>query len=397
MGKKEIYRALGLMSGTSMDGVDASIVCSSDGKNYITASKESRYFEYDKGLYQKLTILRDKITGSKDLKKYSHELKSIENEITLFHAKVANIMIKATSEKDLDIIGLHGQTIFHNSDEKISIQLGDGKLLSQLTKKNVVYNFRQNDLKNGGQGAPLTPIFHQYLVKKLSDEWWPILVLNIGGISNVTSIARLQEPIYNENNLNAEMQLFAGDIAPGNCLIDEWIRNNSKYKYDEGGLIAKSGKVDELILNQAIDNFLPRENYQNKSLDIKDFDNSFVRGLSLEDGAATLTHFTARLISEGLIHFILKNYTPKTNILSKAKCLVCGGGRKNKYLIEILKKNLDVKELASIDEYGHDGDFIESEAFAFLAIRSYLGLPISFPNTTGCKKPVIGGVFVKNY
>jgi anhydro-N-acetylmuramic acid kinase len=217
MEKKEIYRALGLMSGTSMDGVDASIVCSSDGKNYITASKESRYFEYDKGLYQKITILRDKITSSKDLKKYSHELKSIEKEITLFHAKVANIMIKATSEKDPDIIGLHGQTIFHNSDEKISIQLGDGKLLSQLTKKNVVYNFRQNDLKNGGQGAPLTPIFHQYLVKKLSDEWWPILVLNIGGISNVTSISRLQEPIYNENNLNAEMKLFAGDIAPGNC------------------------------------------------------------------------------------------------------------------------------------------------------------------------------------
>ena len=142
---------------------------------------------------------------------------------------------------------------------------------------------------------------------------------------------------------------------------------------------------------------IPRENYQNKSLDIKNFDNSFVRGLSLEDGAATLTHFTARLISEGLIHFILKNYTPKTNILSKAKCLVCGGGRKNKYLIEILRKNLDIKELVSIDEYGHDGDFIESEAFGYLAIRSYLGLPITFPNTTGCKEPTTGGVFVKNY
>ena len=397
MKKKEMYRALGLMSGTSMDGVDASIVCSDDGKNYIAQGKKNQYFEYDKDLYQKLTNLRDKITSSKDLKKYSHQLKSIEKEITLFHAKVANIMIKAKPEWEPDIIGLHGQTIFHNSDEKLSIQLGDGKLLSQLTKKTVAYDFRQNDLKNGGQGAPLTPIFHQYLVKKLSDEWWPILVLNIGGISNVTSISRLQEPIYNENNLNAEMKLFAGDIAPGNCLIDEWIRNNSKYKYDKDGLIARSGKVDELILNQAIDNFLPRENYQNKSLDIKNFDNSFVRGLSLEDGAATLTHFTARLISEGLIHFILKNYTPKTNILSKAKCLVCGGGRKNKYLIEILKKNLDIKELVSIDEYGHDGDFIESEAFAFLAIRSYLGLPISFPNTTGCKKPSIGGVFVKNY
>jgi len=398
MKKKEIYRALGLMSGTSMDGVDASIVCSYDGKNYITrGNKENQYFEYDKGLYQKLTNLRDKITSSKDLTKYFHELKSIEKEITLFHAKVANIMIKATPEGEIDIIGFHGQTVFHNSDEKLSVQLGDGKLLSQLTKKTVIYDFRQNDLKNGGQGAPLTPIFHQHLVRKLSNEWWPVLVLNIGGISNVTSTSRLQEPIDNDNNLDAEMKLFAGDIAPGNCLIDEWIRNNSEYKYDKGGLIAKSGKVNELILNQAIDNFFPRENHQTKSLDVKDFDISFARGLSLEDGAATLTHFTARLIGEGLIHFMLKNYASQINTLSKAKCLVCGGGRKNKYLIEILRKYLNIEELVSIDEYGHDGDFIESEAFGYLAIRSYLKLPISFPNTTGCKKPTTGGVLVKNF
>jgi len=397
MKKKEIYRALGLMSGTSMDGVDASIVCSSDGKNYISTENENQYFEYDKDLYQRLTNLRDKITSSKDLEKYRHELKSIEKEITLFHAKVANIMIKATPEWEPDIIGLHGQTIFHNSDEKLSVQLGDGKLLSQLTKKTVIYEFRNNDLKNGGQGAPLTPIFHQHLVRKLSDKSWPVLVLNIGGISNVTSISRFQELTDNNKKDDAEMKLFAGDIAPGNCLIDEWIRNNSKYKYDRDGLIAKSGKVNKLILNQAIDNFLPKENYQTKSLDVKDFDISFVRGLSLEDGAATLTHLTARLISEGLIHFMLKSYAPEINILSKAKCLVCGGGRKNKYLIEILRKNLNIEELVSIDEYGHDGDFTESEAFAYLAIRSYLGLPISFPNTTGCKEPSTGGVLVKNY
>ena len=397
MKKKEMYRALGLMSGTSMDGVDASIVCSDDGNNYITQGKENQYFEYDKDLYRKLTSLRDKIISSEDLKKYSHQLKSIEKEITLFHAKVANIMIKARPEGELNIIGFHGQTIFHNPDEKLSIQLGDGKLLSQLTKKTVVYDFRQNDLKNGGQGAPLTPIFHQHLVRNIFDEWWPVLVLNIGGISNVTSTSRFQKTIDNDNNLDAEMKLFAGDIAPGNCLIDEWIRNNSEYKYDKNGLIAKSGKVNELILNQAIDNFFPKKNYQSKSLDVKDFDISFVRGLSLEDGAATLTHFTARLISEGLIHFMLRNYAPQTNTLSKAKCLVCGGGRKNKYLIEILKKNLNIEELVPIDEYGYDGDFIESEAFAYLAIRSYLGLPISFPNTTRCKEVSTGGVIVKNY
>ena len=301
-----------------MDGVDASIICSSDGKNYIKQDKENQYFEYDRDFYHKLTNLRNKITSSKDLKKYSDELKSIEKEITLFHAKVADIMIKATPGWEPDIIGFHGQTIYHSSDEKISIQLGDGKLLSQLTKTTVVYDFRQNDLKNGGQGAPLTPIFHQLLVRELSDKRWPVLVLNIGGISNVTSTSRLQEPMDNDNNLNAEMKLFAADIAPGNCLIDEWIRNNSKNKYDKDGLIGKSGKVNELILDQAIDNFLPRDNYQTKSLDIKDFDISFVRGLSFEDGAATLTHFTARLIAEGLTRFMLKNYSPEINTLLKA-------------------------------------------------------------------------------
>jgi|TARA_B110000114_G_scaffold110576_1_gene116106 anhydro-N-acetylmuramic acid kinase len=397
MKTKKIYRALGLMSGTSMDGVDASIICSIDGKNYLKRDKENQYFEYDKGLYRKLTNLRDKITNSDGLKKHLNEIKSIEKEITLFHVKVANIMIKATLESGIDIIGFHGQTIFHNADEKISIQLGDGKLLSQLTKKTVVYDFRQNDLKNGGQGAPLTPIFHQYLVRNLSDKCWPVLILNIGGISNVTSTPKLQEHIGDNNNPNVEMKLFAGDIAPGNCLIDEWIRNNSKYKYDKDGLIAKSGKVNELILNKAIDNFFSRDSFKAKSLDVKDFDISFVRGLSLEDGAATLTHFTARLIGEGLIQFMLKNYAPQINTLSKATCLICGGGRKNKYLIEILKKFLNIKKLVPIDEYNHDGDFIESEAFAYLAIRSYLGLPISFPNTTGCKEPSTGGIIFKNY
>ena len=155
------YTALGLMSGTSMDGVDASIFFLMVTQVIITSIK-NQYFEYDKDLYQKLTNLRDKITNSKDLKNHSKELNSIEKEITFFHAKIVNEMIKSSHPKfEIDIVGFHGQTIFHNAEEKISVQLGDGNLLSQLTKKKVVYNFRQNDLKNGGQGAPLTPIFHQ--------------------------------------------------------------------------------------------------------------------------------------------------------------------------------------------------------------------------------------------
>ena len=218
------YIALGLMSGTSMDGVDASTIISDGNKGKITSLK-NQYFEYDKDLYQKLTNLRDKITNSKDLKKYIVELNLIEKEITLFHAKIVNEMTQSQLKYKVDIVGFHGQTIFHNASEKLSIQLGDGKLLSQLIKKKVVYNFRQKDLKNGGQGAPLTPIFHQILVRNISLSWWPVIALNIGGITNVTSVSRLYPSDLTDNK---DYKLFAEDIGPGNCLVDEWIRKNSK-------------------------------------------------------------------------------------------------------------------------------------------------------------------------
>ncbi len=386
MGK--IYTALGLMSGTSMDGVDASIISSIDGIQYD--EEFNRYYEYDKGLYQKLSSLRDKICTSKDLKKLSKEVKSLEKEITLFHAKVVNDVNHSVFKSSISkpkIIGFHGQTIFHNPEEKISVQLGDGRLLSKLTKKTVVYDFRQNDLKNGGQGAPLTPIFHESLRDKVYGNSIPVIFINIGGITNVTcfhSVNKFDEP------------MFASDIGPGNCLIDEWIRKNSKKKYDKSGLIARSGKTDELILNQALDNF---EGTFNNSLDIKDFDISFARELSLEDGASTLTNFTAEIITGSLNELLDKNQYDSGNDFPNF--IICGGGRKNKYLIDLLSSKILEKIRYSrfqlIDEHNIDGDFIESQAFAFLAIRSYLKLPISFPETTGCKKPCTGGVIVKNY
>ena len=270
--------------------------------------------------------------------------------------------------------------------KKITKQLGDGFLLSQLTKKKVIYNFRQNDLENGGQGAPLAPIFHNALANELNKKFnlgFPMNILNIGGISNVTSTIEY-------NNLNLEEKIYACDIGPGNCLIDEWMRKNSKKGYDKEGLVARSGKTDKLILNQALDNFTEQSNFE-KSLDIKNFDIFFAKGLSLEDGAATITDFTAKLISNGM------NFINNKNNSQKSKWLVCGGGRKNKYLLESIKSNFDDINLNSIDQYEFDGDFIESQAFAFLAIRSLKGMPISFPNTTRCKKSVTGGVLVKNF
>ena len=199
------YYSLGLMSGTSMDGVDASIIYSDGTSKYKAIS--NKYFVYNKDFYQDLTSLRDKINGPKDLKRLSNDLKSIEKEITLFHAKVVNEMIKVFNV-DIDFIGFHGQTIFHNADEKISRQLGDGKLLSQLTKKTVVYDFRQNDLKNGGHGAPLAPIFHQLIVKQNKIDL-PVCILNIGGIANITAIGSYEDKFFKSY-----------DIGPGNCLID---------------------------------------------------------------------------------------------------------------------------------------------------------------------------------
>jgi len=368
MGK--IYTALGLMSGTSMDGVDASII-QTDGKHQYKAILD-KYFPYPKHIYKNLIFLRDKIKSENSLKRYQKQILFIEKEITIFQAKAVNETLKKTRLK-VDLIGFHGQTIFHNAGKKITKQLGDGKLLSKLIKKNVVYEFRQKDLKNGGEGAPLTPIFHQMLQKKFNIN--QVSFFNIGGILNRTTI-------WDDGLLTAK------DIGPGMCLIDKWIRTKSKKKYDKNGNIAKSGKVNKKILDKYWSIFKSTDP-ERKSYDVSDFDISFTKGMSLKDGAATLTIFTANIF---ISYF-------KTNSmfqdLKKEKIILCGGGRKNKFLVNSIKSWN--KNLKLIDDYGVDGDFVESQAFAYLAIRSFLKLPISFPETTGCKQPCTGGILVKNY
>ena len=380
---EKIYTALGLMSGTSLDGIDVSIIKSDGNNQYSPILNE--YFKYDDKTIQKILMIRDKVSTSKDLNLYSKEINILEKDLTLFNAKAVKETIK-NFKQSIDVIGFHGQTIFHDSDQKITKQLGDGKLLSQLTKRKVVFNFRQNDLKNGGQGAPLTPIFHSLIANKISKKFeidFPISILNIGGISNVTLIT-------NENDFSDLNKIYAYDIGPGNCLINEWIRRNSKNQFDKNGTIARSGKIDELILNQALDNFGLNSSYE-KSLDTKDFDIFFAKGLSFEDGAATITDFTAKLIADGI------NFIQNKNSSEITRWLVCGGGRKNKFLLERIKDNFKKINLDPIDEFKIDGDFIESQAFAFLAIRSLEGKAISFPNTTRCKKPITGGEIVKNF
>ena len=360
------YTSLGLMSGTSMDGVDASIV-QSDGEKSINIILD-KYFEYPQGIYSDLVNLRNKINNSEDLLIFSDKLSKLEREITLFHAKIVKEILDQKNY-DVDLIGFHGQTILHDPSKKISKQLGDGKLLSQLLNKSVVYNFRSEDLSNGGDGAPLTPIYHKALEKKLKLK--PVSFINLGGIINFTTIKE-------------DGMMIAKDLCAGLCMIDKWIRNNSQKKYDPEGVIASSGIVNKVILNQYLEDFF-YFNRSKRSFDTSDFDVLFARGLSLQDGAATITSITTSILNS----YFFSNEKENNN----HKLILCGGGRKNKYLCERIK-NFEIK-VKKIDEFGINGDFIESQAFAFLAIRSFLNLPISFPETTGCRTQTSGGKIIQ--
>ena len=366
--------SLGLMSGTSGDGVDASII-RTNGINHYELIKD-KYFEYELKIYKDIHNLKEKIHKVEHLEKYKDEINSLERNITIFHAEI----IKKLNIKDNTLIGFHGQTIYHNSDEKVSRQLGNGKLLNQLTNKNIVFNFRKNDILNGGQGAPLSPLYHHLITVK-NEIKLPVCFLNIGGISNITIVK-------DRENLS---ELLSKDIGPGNCLIDAWVRKNSNKKFDQDGNLASTGTKNEIIFEQAQELYANRKSKKKLSYDVNDFDVSFVRGLSLQDGVTTLTDFTASIIGEEL-SLSLKEF--KENTLD---ILICGGGRKNKLLLkkieEYLPSNINLK---LIDDYKINGDFIESQAFAFLAVRSSQGLPISYPNTTGCESPSVGGEIIKN-
>ena len=364
--------SLGLMSGTSGDGIDASIIRTNGINQY--ESVMDKYFEYDSEIHKNIHDLKEKIHKTEHLKTFRKEIDDLERKITIFHAEI----VKDLNITDETILGFHGQTIYHNPNEKISKQLGNGKLLSQLTKKKVVFNFRSNDILNGGQGAPLTPVFHNLISMKQKIKL-PVCFLNIGGISNIT--------IVKDKNDLAE--LSSKDIGPGNCLIDSWVRKNSNKKFDKDGLLASIGIKNKIIFEQAQELYINRKSKSKLSFDTNDFDVSFIRGLNLEDGVKTLTEFTASIIAEEL------NLSLKGLEKNFIEVLVCGGGRKNKILLKKIKENLLNKiNLKLIEEYKINGDFVESQAFAFLAVRSVLRLPISFPKTTDCDKPCVGGEII---
>jgi len=350
---------VGLMSGTSMDGIDAAII-KTDGFSIL-----------EQGVFQTVpydinfrSLLENLVNGQ-------GQLTHVERMLTLRHVEAIDVLLSKAGAlpSEVDIIGFHGHTLSHNPAKKHTIQIGDGKLLATNTHIDVVNDFRSSDVAKNGQGAPLTPIYHKAL---LNQEQLPSLVLNIGGVSNITWIGK------------EDSELIGFDTGPGNALIDDWISARTNEKFDVDGKIAAMGTIDRDMLANLLNHPFFLEPPP-KSLDrneFKSFSNQFLHGLSTEVGAATLTAFTVNGIHKA-IQGLSKPY--------KA-CIVVGGGRHNHSIMAGLKHHITGRVISG-DDLGWRGDAVEAQAFAFLAVRSRLGLPISFPGTTGVPRPLTGGVF----
>ena len=348
--------ALGLMSGTSLDGVDAALI-RTDGLQHIE-TLGSLTLPYNPDVREQIRS----VLGSED---YTNEIRSIERVLTLTHVEaVKNLLLKdATKAPEVHIIGFHGHTLVHRPEDGRTWQFGDAALLAELTQIDVVANFREADVAAGGEGAPLTPAFHAAVSDKLER---PIAILNIGGVANVTWIG-------------ADETLVSFDTGPGNALIDDWMFAREGRTHDVNGQFAFMGTVDETVLQHLLSQpYFDRP--PPKSLDRNAFDVGLVQSLTNADGAATLTAFTAESIACGEQHF---PSPPRS-------WLVTGGGRNNLALMAALSARLNVP-IDQVENVGWNGDALEAQAFAYLAVRSLRQFPLTFPGTTGVAGPTRGG------
>ncbi|MCV6547047.1 MAG: anhydro-N-acetylmuramic acid kinase [Cohaesibacter sp.] len=363
--------ALGLMSGTSCDGIDLALI-RTDGQDQFEALA-SGYHAYDEAQKQKLVSAMEAAKGMTDRQDRSGPLADAQQMVTQIHCEAAKQFL-AGLDQDLqpDIIGFHGQTVWHEPQAGMTVQLGDGKALSEALNCPVMFDLRAKDMEHGGQGAPLVPVFHQLLARKAALAS-PCVFVNIGGVSNITWIG-------------AEDDLTAFDSGPGNALIDDLVRSKLGKDMDEGGRIAMAGQVDFLALvglmgNPYFQKLAP------KSLDRNAFDVSLVDNHSIEDAVATLTAFTVETICLGIEQMEqIKGQQARTLV-------VCGGGQHNPVMVGQLQGALEC-EVKRADELGFDGDAIEAQAFAYLAVRSLRNLPLTFPGTTGVREAMSGGVLV---
>ncbi|PWC34271.1 anhydro-N-acetylmuramic acid kinase [Azospirillum sp. TSO35-2] len=358
---------VGLMSGTSMDGIDAALL-RTDGLDRVEPVAFLT-IPYDDGFR---AALRGCLGGV-------GPVPAVERALTDAHADaVRRLLAEAgVAAAAVDLIGFHGHTILHAPDhpdpgQRRTWQIGDGARLAAATGIAVVDDFRSADVAAGGQGAPLVPLFHRALAHGLPR---PLGILNVGGVANVSWIG--PEPA----EAGGEAEVVACDTGPGNALIDDWVLRHGLGRFDAGGALAATGRVDgpalaALLAHPYFDRPAP------KSLDRDAFDPAPVAGLSPADGAATLTAFTADSVLRVVPHL------PAPPV----RWLVCGGGRHNATLMAMLADRLGVPVVPA-DRVGWDGDALEAQAFGYLAVRSRLGLPLSVPSTTGVPAPTCGGRF----
>ena len=364
---KNQFIALGLMSGTSMDGVDCALI-NSDG----TTAKAMGYpvhMAYSPDLRHEISQAMERALSLENPSEQNDAMDGLTRTLTLIHGRAVEEILRKNNLKagDIDIIGFHGQTLAHRPDRGWSWQIGDGQLLANITRIPVVNNFRRQDVEGGGQGAPLVPIYHQALMRNQPEAGYPVAIINIGGVGNITWI-----------DGEDEKRMLAFDTGPGNAFLDDWVRCHTGEPMDRDGALAAKGKIDhDLVGHWMSDPYFLK--IPPKSLDRQTFDIRAVEKLSLTDGAATLLEFTVKSIIKALDH------CPKP----PDHIYICGGGRHNKHLMSKLGQlNIPV---GSVETLGWHGDYLEAEAFAFLACRHQLGLPITFPGTTGISAPATGG------
>lgn len=364
-------RALGLMSGTSMDGIDAALI-DTDGEA-IHWLGPAQTFPFDAATRRLLAGAMEDARGLNSREARPGRLAAAERLITDLHAQAVLRLLDSLrlTPADIDIVGFHGQTVFHRPEAGLTVQIGLGADLARTLGRPVMADFRAADVAAGGQGAPLVPVFHQALARGLNLPG-PLAVLNVGGVSNVTVLAEGHDPI-------------ACDTGPGNALLDDFMLARTGQPYDADGRAAAEGRADEAVVAAVLDHPFFAEPPP-KSLDRNAFREFVARRAALDsfstpDGAATLTGITAATVAAIVPHLPA----------APASWLVAGGGARNPTLLAALSGRLS-RPVRSAEAVGWSVDALEAHAFGFLAVRALRGLPLTFPTTTGVKAPLTGGV-----
>lgn len=370
---KKTLRVLGFMTGTSLDAVDMAVI-ETDGHDILSFGPAGE-MKLDT---ETRAIIEDAIEDAFDWERDEEEPDSFEDaRMAVADAHLAAALgfmaVNGVKSSALDLVGVHGQTVLHEAPTPDlpgrTVQLIDAASVAEGLGVPTAFDFRSADVAAGGQGAPLAPVYHAALARKAGMEG-PVAVLNLGGVGNITLI-------------RADGELEAFDTGPANGMVDLLVQSRMKKRMDEGGRLAAAGTVDQSVL----DAYLGHPYFAAtgpKSLDRFDFSLDPVADLSLEDAAATLTAFAAQAVALGVARC---SEQPK-------EIVVCGGGRHNPVLLAVIRERVGVP-VSTAEDKGWRGDSIEAEAFAFLAARCRLGMPISFPGTTGVSAPMTGGRIVE--